>query len=399
MRGAKIASAAITTLTAGALDAHNSFDAPDAVPAPKESPVTPGAAGDLVVTLPKASVSKIRVTLVVAGSASCRSMVTAGPVRGGHWARHDEPREAIPDGHPVCLLCLRPRTQPGPPTPAVASGLAPTPRARRARASTPRLFDEQTGALSPLSLAAETPNPSFLALHPNGKYLYAVNETHDGPEHSGLVTAYAIDAATGTLTEINHQLSRGADPCHLAIDATGRFLVVANYTAGNFAEFAIGADGRLSPSISLLTHWGGGPNKERQEGPHAHDVVFSRDNRHLIAVDLGLDQVFVYTFDPANGDIKPAPQQSAATAPGAGPRHFAFHPERPERVQHQRAAARPSPRSRGTAAPVRSPRARAFPRCRRIFTGRTAPPRSRSTPRARSFTDSTAGTTALPFSQ
>ena len=175
-------------------------------------------------------------------------------------------------------------------------------------------------------MAAETPNPSFVALHPNGKYLYAVNETHDGPEHSGVVTAYTIDPAAGTLTEINHQLSRGADPCHLAIDATGRFLVVANYSAGNFAEFAIGADGRLSPSISLLTHWGGGPNKERQEGPHAHDVVFSRDNRHLIAVDLGLDQVFVYTFDPANGDIKPAAQQSAATAPGAGPRHFVFHP-------------------------------------------------------------------------
>jgi 6-phosphogluconolactonase len=188
------------------------------------------------------------------------------------------------------------------------------------------VFDEQTGALPALTVAAETPNPSFLALHPNGKFLYAVNETHDGPEHSGLVTAYAIDAATGALTELNHQLSRGADPCHLAIDATGRFLVVANYSAGNFAEFPIGADGRLGPSMALLVHKGSGPNKERQEGPHAHDVVFSPDNRHLIAVDLGLDQVFVYTFDPASGDIKPVPQQSAATAAGAGPRHFAFHP-------------------------------------------------------------------------
>jgi 6-phosphogluconolactonase len=189
------------------------------------------------------------------------------------------------------------------------------------------LFDEQTGVLSALAVAAETPNPSFLAIHPTGKYLYAVNETHDGSEHSGLVTAYAIDAGTGTLTELNHQSSRGADPCHLAIDATGRFLVVANYTAGNFAEFAIGTDGRLSPSTALLGHQGAGPDKERQEGPHAHDVVFSRDNRHLIAVDLGVDQVFVYTFEPASGDIKPAPQQSAATAPGAGPRHFAFHPD------------------------------------------------------------------------
>lgn len=189
------------------------------------------------------------------------------------------------------------------------------------------LLDDNTGALSELTVAAETPDPSFVVLHPNGKYLYAVNETHDGADRSGLVTAFAVDPATGRLTELNHQLSRGADPCHLAIDATGRFLVVANYTAGNFSEYAIGADGRLSPSISLLTHSGGGPNKERQEGPHAHDVVFSQDNRHLIAVDLGLDQVFVYTFDPSNGDLKPAPQASAATAPGAGPRHFAFHPD------------------------------------------------------------------------
>ena len=188
------------------------------------------------------------------------------------------------------------------------------------------LFDEQTGAVPALTVAAETPNPSFLAIHPNGRYLYAVNETHNGPDHSGLVTAYTIDAATGMLTELNHQLSRGADPCHLAIDATGRFLVVANYSAGNFAEFAIGADGRLSPSISLLTHSGAGPNKERQEGPHAHDVVFSRDNRHLIAVDLGLDQVFVYNFDPATGALTAANPASAKVTAGAGPRHFAFHP-------------------------------------------------------------------------
>ena len=199
------------------------------------------------------------------------------------------------------------------------------------------LFDEQTGAVSALTVAAETPNPSFLALHPNGKYLYAVNETGDGPEQSGLVTAYAIDAATGTLTELNHQLSRGAAPCHLAIDATGRFLVVANYGGGNFAEFAIGADGQLGPSMALLAHAGSGPNKERQEGPHAHDVVFSRDNHHLVAVDLGVDQVFVYTFDPASGALKPAPRQSASTTPGARATTLRVSPWWPARVQHQRA--------------------------------------------------------------
>jgi 6-phosphogluconolactonase len=188
-------------------------------------------------------------------------------------------------------------------------------------------FDEKTGALSPMQLAAATPNPSFLALHPNGKFLYAVNETSDGPEHSGLVTAFAIDASTGTLTELNHQLSRGADPCHLAVDATGRFLVVANYSSGSFAEFPIGADGRLGTSMAVLTHTGSGPNKDRQEGPHAHDVVFDKDNRHLVAVDLGLDQVFIYNFDAATGALTPAATPSAHVAPGAGPRHFAFHPD------------------------------------------------------------------------
>jgi 6-phosphogluconolactonase len=188
------------------------------------------------------------------------------------------------------------------------------------------LFDDETGTLSELTVAAETPNPSFVVLHPNPKYLYAVNETHDGPEKSGLVTAYTINPTTGALTELNHQLSRGADPCHLAVDATGRFLVVANYSSGTFAEFPIGTDGRLGEAMAVLTHSGAGPNKDRQEGPHAHDVVFDRDNRHLVAVDLGLDQVFVYAFDAASGKLTPSDPPSAATAPGAGPRHFAFHP-------------------------------------------------------------------------
>jgi 6-phosphogluconolactonase len=188
------------------------------------------------------------------------------------------------------------------------------------------LFDEETGTLSELTVAVETPNPSFVVLHPNPKYLYAVNETHDGPEKSGLVTAYTINPTTGALTELNHQLSRGADPCHLAVDATGRFLVVANYSSGTFAEFPIGTDGRLGEAMAVLTHAGAGPNKDRQEGPHAHDVVFDRDNRHLVAVDLGLDQVFVYAFDAASGTLTPSNPPSAATAPGAGPRHFAFHP-------------------------------------------------------------------------
>ena len=188
-------------------------------------------------------------------------------------------------------------------------------------------FDSETGTLSPLGLVAETPSPSFLALHPNGKFLYAVNETHDGPGESGTVTAFAIDPATGRLTKINSQSSRGADPCHLAIDATGQYLVVANYTAGNFVAFPLGEDGHIGSASSVLTNKGSGPNHERQEGPHAHDVVFDAANRFLIAVDLGLDQLFIYRFNPELGSLEFGEPPSAHVPPGAGPRHVAFHPD------------------------------------------------------------------------
>jgi len=188
-------------------------------------------------------------------------------------------------------------------------------------------FDDETGALSPLGLAAETPSPSFLALHPNGKVLYAVNETHDGPGNSGMVTAFGIDPATGRLTKINEQPSRGADPCHLAVDATGQYLVVANYTGGNFVVFPLTADGHLAAASSILANSGSGPNHERQDGPHAHDVVFDAANRFLVAVDLGLDQLFVYRFDRAVGGFTFSDPPSARVKPGAGPRHFAFHPD------------------------------------------------------------------------
>ena len=188
-------------------------------------------------------------------------------------------------------------------------------------------FDDATGGLTPLGLVAETPSPSFLAIHPNGRFLYAVNETHDGPDNAGMVTAFAVDPSTGHLRKINAQSSRGADPCHLALDATGQFLVVANYTGGNFAVFPVGEDGHLGPATSLLTNTGSGPNRERQDGPHAHDVVFDRDNRFLIGVDLGVDQLFVYRFDPSVGKFTFADPPSARMAPGAGPRHFAFHPD------------------------------------------------------------------------
>jgi 6-phosphogluconolactonase len=188
-------------------------------------------------------------------------------------------------------------------------------------------FDATTGTLTAAGVAARTPSPSFLALHPNGHFLYAVNETHDGRGNSGAVSAFAIDPGSGHLTTINSVSSHGGDPCHLALDATGRFLIVANYSSGNVTEFKVEDDGRIGAAISVMGHNGSGPIRSRQGGPHAHQVVFDRDNRHVITVDLGSDDIFVYAFDPATGALTQASPPSAHVTAGAGPRHFVFHPD------------------------------------------------------------------------
>ena len=190
-------------------------------------------------------------------------------------------------------------------------------------------FDDATGALNVLGLAAETANPSFLEASRDGRFVFAVNETATyAGQPSGSVTSFAVQASTAvpTLTLLNAQPTRGADPCHLVLDRTGRYLAVANYSGGNFAIFPVGTDGRLAPSTALLTNSGAGPNRERQAGPHGHQVVFDAANRFLLAVDLGLDRVLVYAFDARTGRATPHAPPSVAAAPGAGPRHLAFAP-------------------------------------------------------------------------
>jgi 6-phosphogluconolactonase len=189
-------------------------------------------------------------------------------------------------------------------------------------------FDDRTGALTPLGLAAETPSPSFLVASADGRYVYAVNEleSYQGAA-SGSVTAFAVDAAHARLTPIDVVPSRGTDPCHLALDRSGRFLAVANYTSGTFAILPVGQDGALHPAMSVLTHAGSGPNQARQQGPHAHEVVFSKDNHFLLGVDLGLDSIFSYKFDQATGAAAPNDPPAVKVAPGAGPRHLVFHPD------------------------------------------------------------------------
>lgn len=188
-------------------------------------------------------------------------------------------------------------------------------------------LDLATGRLSSPSLVAEVQNPSFLAFHPSHKYLYAVGEmpTFEGKK-TGAVSALAIDPQTGRLTLLNQQTSQGVGPCHVSVDATGRCALVANYGGGSVACLPIGADGRLSAATSAIQHHGSSINPKRQAAPHAHSINVDPANRFAFAADLGLDKVLVYRLDATAGTLAANDPPSVCVKPGAGPRHFAFHP-------------------------------------------------------------------------
>lgn len=188
-------------------------------------------------------------------------------------------------------------------------------------------FDAASGELKERGLAAESADPSFLAVHPNGKYLYAVNETGEfAGQKSGAVSAFAIDHSTAKLKLLNQVPSGGAGPCHISLDKTGKFVLVANYDGGSIASFPIRDDGSLGSASSFVQHTGSSVNKERQDAPHAHWIGASPDNRFVLAADLGLDEVLIYRFDATKGTLSPNESPFVKVSPGAGPRHFAFHP-------------------------------------------------------------------------
>jgi 6-phosphogluconolactonase len=191
-------------------------------------------------------------------------------------------------------------------------------------------LDTTSGALSEGELAAEAVNPSFLAVHPSLRFLYAVNEVGDfGGRHSGGVTAFGLDPIAGKLTRLNSQPSGGVDPCHLVVDRAGKHVLVANYGGGNASVLPIGDDGRLGDATAFVQHKGSSVNRQRQEAPHAHSINLDHGNRFAVVADLGLDRVMVYRYDSAKGTLTPNEPPAVATAPGAGPRHFAFHPSAP----------------------------------------------------------------------
>jgi 6-phosphogluconolactonase len=190
-------------------------------------------------------------------------------------------------------------------------------------------LDMATGKLSGGEAAGTTVNPSFLAIHPNHQFLYAVGEIDNFKgKKSGGVSAFALDAKTGNLTLLNQQTSSGAGPCHLSVDKTGKNVLVANYDGGSISVLPIVADGKLGEPTAVIQHKGSsGVVKGRQDGPHAHSINLDAANRFAIVADLGLDKVFVYKFDAAKGTLTPNDPPAMATAPGAGPRHFAFQPD------------------------------------------------------------------------
>lgn len=191
-------------------------------------------------------------------------------------------------------------------------------------------FDAGAGRFESVGLVAKTINPSFLAIHPNHRFLYAVNEVSNYQgQKSGAVSAFAIDHATGKLTLLNQVASKGGDPCYISLDQTGKFVLVANYGGGSVAVFPVLGNGRLGDVSAFIQHSGHGTNPQRQEGPHAHSIDMSPDNRFAIVDDLGLDESLVYRFDSDKGSLTAEAKTDATIGKadvGAGPRHLAFHP-------------------------------------------------------------------------
>ena len=189
-------------------------------------------------------------------------------------------------------------------------------------------LDAATGKLGPAEVAAEAKDPAFLAVHPNGRYVYAIMESSDPAKTPGRgVMAYAVEPKTGKLTLLNEQSAGGPGPCHLEVDRTGRTVLVANYSGGSVAALPIGADGKLGPAKTVLAHAGSSVHPTRQRRPHAHAINVAPDNRFALVPDLGTDKVMVYRLDAAGGTLAPHAPAFAALPPGSGPRHLAFGPD------------------------------------------------------------------------
>jgi 6-phosphogluconolactonase len=188
-------------------------------------------------------------------------------------------------------------------------------------------FNSVTGKLTSLGVAGETTDPSFVAVDPTGRFLYSVNEMDEfNNQKGGAVSAFAINRATGKLKFLNEVSSHGTAPCYVAVDKTGRYVMIANYGSGSVVVFRVRKDGGLGTMADFVQHKGSSVNPARQKGPHAHMVNTSTDNRFALSCDLGLDKVLISRFDAKTGKLTPDDPSYARVNPGSGPRHFVFSP-------------------------------------------------------------------------
>ena len=191
-------------------------------------------------------------------------------------------------------------------------------------------MDRRSGKLRRVASVDAGANPSFLAIHPNGRVLYAVNEVEKyNGKATGAVSAFTIARDTGGLTRLDQQPSGGGAPCFVSVDRSGRVVLVANYVGGSVALLPIHADGAIAPATQVVQHTGSGPNAERQTAAHAHCIVADPSNRFVLAADLGADRVFVYHLDVEGKSLRHIEGGDAVMRSGAGPRHIAFHPTLP----------------------------------------------------------------------
>ena len=186
-------------------------------------------------------------------------------------------------------------------------------------------MDAKTGRLTKPEVAVEVGSPSFLAIAPSGKTLYAVGEGGGGKDGAP-VYAFRIDPATGLLTKLNQLGSGGSGACHVATDKAGKFAVVSNYGSGSMAVFSLNDDGSLKARTAFVQHMGKSINKGNQEGPHAHCGAFDQTGEFVLVADLGIDKVLIYKLDRATGAVTPHTTPFIALPPGSGPRHFEIDP-------------------------------------------------------------------------
>ncbi len=188
-------------------------------------------------------------------------------------------------------------------------------------------LDLSDGRLTFVSKTPGVVNPSYLALAPSGKYLYAVNELKEfNGKASGAVSAFTVESGTGRLNFMNQLPTGGTDPCYVAVNDQESHVFVTNFMSGSICVFPILKNGALGPPSQFIQHAGSSVNKTRQAGPHAHSLVFDRLNQYAFVPDLGLDKLMIYQTDFSHGQLEPPQVKAFNTEPGSGPRHCVFHP-------------------------------------------------------------------------